>query len=507
MEARMLARIATIVALALLAGGCGKIAAVKDQVTRIDNAGVLLGRVDTDEKFAGQVIAAVFEQRSESSIALYRAVPVSSEGAFSAQVPPGNYLVAAFVDLNRDGRHQPDEPGAFHGAPTAVAVAAQGTERVSIRIDANSRPTLTGVDVDRTPRIATATGTVVPLSDPRFDPANYPVGLWRPLDFLASQGAGLYFLQDYDPKRVPVIFVHGIGDGPRRWEPAIASLDSTKFQPWVLYYPSGLRLETISNFFAGAVHELRSRYGFDEFAVVAHSMGGLVTRSFVQRLVAHDAQDAECLRLVITVNSPQGGLPSAASGVEYSPIVIPSWQDVAAGSEFLAKLDQRGWPASVPLHMVFSYDGDKNGDGTVPLPSQLPAVLQSEAVKLHGFQGTHVSTLADANFLGLMNRLLADSVAAPPPVAAWFDEWLGRWTGPEGTYLDLQRKGAAYAVTIRSLDRLSTYPARAVKDHLEFTRDGRTEALRATGGTDTGMKWLADRQRCLTVRSGEGYCR
>jgi hypothetical protein len=66
--------------------------------------------------------------------------------------------------------------------------------------------------------------------------------------------------------------------------------------------------------------------------IFVHGMGGLVTRSFVQRLAAHFPDEAGALRRVVTVNSPQGGMSSANTGVEYSPIVIPSWQDVAAKS-------------------------------------------------------------------------------------------------------------------------------------------------------------------------------
>jgi len=44
-------------------------------------------------------------------------------------------------------------------------------------------------------------------------------------------------------------------------------------------------------------------------------------------------------------------------------------------------------------------------------------------------------------------------------------------------------------------------------DQLRFERDGTAEVLRATRGADTGMKWLADKSNCLTVRAGEGYCR
>jgi len=41
----------------------------------------------------------------------------------------------------------------------------------------------------------------------------------------------------------------------------------------------------------------------------------------------------------------------------------------------------------------------------------------------------------------------------------------------------------------------------------EFERDGLQESIRPTNGDETGMKWLAGKKNCLTVRPGEGYCR
>ena len=38
-------------------------------------------------------------------------------------------------------------------------------------------------------------------------------------------------------------------------------------------------------------------------------------------------------------------------------------------------------------------------------------------------------------------------------------------------------------------------------------RDGRAESIAATTGDETGMKWLAGKTNCLTIKVGEGYCR
>lgn len=87
------------------------------------------------------------------------------------------------------------------------------------------------------------------------------------------------------------------------------------------------------------------------------------------------------------------------------------------------------------------------------------------------------------------------------------DRWIGRWTGPEGTYLSIARSTEGYTIEIADLDGPKSYAARAAGDHLEFERDGKTEAVRATNGEETGMKWLQEKSDCLTIKPGEGFCR
>lgn len=107
----------------------------------------------------------------------------------------------------------------------------------------------------------------------------------------------------------------------------------------------------------------------------------------------------------------------------------------------------------------------------------------------------------------------ADTPSAPtakvPDTQATFapDRWLGTWNGPEGTFLKLTGGGGQYEVTVQNLDGPRTFPGKAMGDGIEFERDGAKEVLRATHGAETGMKWLIDKKDCLTVRSGEGYCR
>ena len=87
------------------------------------------------------------------------------------------------------------------------------------------------------------------------------------------------------------------------------------------------------------------------------------------------------------------------------------------------------------------------------------------------------------------------------------DKWLGKWSGPEGTFLQLAGGNGKYEVTIQNLDGPRTFQGSAAGNQIAFERNGVKEFLHATNGAGTGMKWLSEKSDCLTVRVGEGYCR
>jgi hypothetical protein len=91
-----------------------------------------------------------------------------------------------------------------------------------------------------------------------------------------------------------------------------------------------------------------------------------------------------------------------------------------------------------------------------------------------------------------------------PPAS---DKWLGRWIGPEGTFLQLDGGQGNYQVTIQDLDGPRTFQGNSVESGIEFQRDGVKEVIRATNGNETEMKWLDGKLNCLTVHPGEGYCK
>jgi hypothetical protein len=103
-----------------------------------------------------------------------------------------------------------------------------------------------------------------------------------------------------------------------------------------------------------------------------------------------------------------------------------------------------------------------------------------------------------------LGNAASSNVTSPDPET---DNWLGQWNGPEGTFLRLEGGKGKYEITIQDLDGPRTYQGSAVGNEIHFERNGAMESIRATNGRETGMKWLSDKSDCLTIRSGEGYCR
>ena len=102
------------------------------------------------------------------------------------------------------------------------------------------------------------------------------------------------------------------------------------------------------------------------------------------------------------------------------------------------------------------------------------------------------------------------AISAVKPVSAedLRAQWLGKWIGPEGTYLQLSRQANAYRIVIQSLDGQRRFTGKPLgKDRIQFQRDDKTLQIRAGKGQDTGMKWLASKENCLIIETGEGYCR
>jgi len=85
---------------------------------------------------------------------------------------------------------------------------------------------------------------------------------------------------------------------------------------------------------------------------------------------------------------------------------------------------------------------------------------------------------------------------------------VGKWTGPEGTYLDVSKNGDKFKVELKNLDGSKTYDGTAKDGVIEFVRNGKTETVKTATGVETGMKGFEKETNCVVVTKGsEGFCR
>jgi hypothetical protein len=82
-------------------------------------------------------------------------------------------------------------------------------------------------------------GVVTEINKRIFNKAHGEKGLWSPVKLFEEIGSGVYFLEKYDPGKIPVLFIHGLAGFPQSWKTFFNKIDREKFQPWFYHYPSG----------------------------------------------------------------------------------------------------------------------------------------------------------------------------------------------------------------------------------------------------------------------------
>ncbi|MGH0037084.1 MAG: alpha/beta hydrolase [Myxococcota bacterium] len=354
----------------------------------------------------------------------------SDPGTFLFMLDAGEYRVGAYEDRNENGLLDPGERVTLPIENELLELAPGDHARVEISLHGHEVWQRDPIDVFKmVQRTAheqgrfslwafSAKGALAPdLSDPRFGPEQGPFGLWQPMDFLNRELAGIYLLEPYDPGRIPVLYVHGISGYPQQFETLIGQLDRERFQPWFYFYPSGFRLDGISTHLADLLQELKVRYEFDEIAVVAHSMGGLVSRGAILKYAA-DTKSQD-VKVFISINSPFGGDVKAKS-TEGAPIALPlSFEDMDPSSEYLtwvyyedpARTVFKPLPKPARHHMIMGFHGSGSpyNDGSVSIASQAHVDLQEHAASLRIWDYTHTGTLKQDRTVERVNRLLEET--------------------------------------------------------------------------------------------------
>jgi len=415
---------------------------VKEQQARVAANCPVEGEVVAERREAVPLVVLLLRQvgtdpAQRDSWVLADHFVLEGAGRWQFRASAGTYALAAFQDLNLDLMYQPGEPFLRMDAGGLIACATGEAHRnIALRIPSAGTSLVAGTfDIAKLQvrslhdqlRISlgevTAVGELAALSDARFAEAVAEDGLWRPFDFLFKGRPGVYFLESYDAGKMPVLFVHGINGTPANFRTLIERLDRQRFQPWVYYYPSGAALDMVADHLAQTMRKLQQQHGFGRFAVVAHSMGGLVSRGFLLRY--QESGGGAATPLFVTLATPWGGHKGAELGVRTAPVVVKVWIDMAPGSEYQRALyykdpaTQRRLPQNTPHHLLFTFKqgsatfGEAN-DGVVAVASQLSREAQRDAARLYGFNETHMGVLQSEEVSALLNELLR-AIPAPPP--------------------------------------------------------------------------------------------
>jgi pimeloyl-ACP methyl ester carboxylesterase len=105
---------------------------------------------------------------------------------------------------------------------------------------------------------------------------------------------GLYFLQPYDPDRIPVVFVHGLISTPFDWVKTINGLQADpeirkRYQFWVFAYPTGNPVLYSALRLREELAKVDKLYPDHKgYVLVGHSMGGLLSQAQVTSITRAD---------------------------------------------------------------------------------------------------------------------------------------------------------------------------------------------------------------------------
>lgn len=417
---RSFALVVLLVVFVIFIEGC-TLMKLRGETRLLEKVGVISGEVEGQTVHGKPIVVVLLGLSSENSAqpeSLMGKTILKEPGPFIFYAGDGTFRVSAFVDTNEDGRYQVNESVGWHDQPDVINLDGGG--RVE-NLHVNLRPPyevmhlypevsnqITDNISDYSKRFSL--GVQANLGQKTFVKDYGRMAFWEPLRFIETGAGGIFFLEPYTPEKTPILFIHGAGGQPDAWRTIVDRLDRKRFQPWMLFYPSGLRLDINRQWVANGLTELQQTFRFDNLIIVAHSMGGLLAGGVVVRLC--ESGHGDMVEKLITLSTPWGGHEFAAAGVARSPAVIPAWFDMVPGSDYQMKIFVDPWPPNLIYHLFFSYRGGfnvfagSNTDGVISISSQLLPAAQERAASIRGFDEDHTSILTSAAVIERLNNVL-----------------------------------------------------------------------------------------------------
>ena len=150
-----------------------------------------------------------------------------------------------------------------------------------------------------------------------------------------------------------------------------------------------------------------------------------------------------------------------------------------------------------------------------------PVLLSAMAAAIFAIGACETKTEVKNQPTASPSPAVTASPAISPEVAnpneAAIQQLIGKWAGPEGTFITItEKKGAdgkqqlprKFEIEIKDLDKAEKYEGTAKGKDIEFVRKGKTETVKAATGAETGMKGFEKETACVVVTKGsEGFCK
>lgn len=378
-------------------------------------AGRMTGAEDRDDAI---LLVAVAHKFATDEIVGWKLVPRALD-VYSILLPEGDYDLLFFADSDGDGVFESSElvgntdPSAPVGVRSAESADGFQIDGPVVAVDlAHPRTASVPVRIE----VAHSRNVFASLDDDFFAPRWGQRGLFQPIELMVHTQGYFFGLEDPDPRKVQVLFVHGAGGAPVEFSSLVEGLDRSRYQPWFFFYPSGLPLQQSAAVLSSTLELSAAELGLEHVVIVAHSMGGLVAYEAVSMLSQRGRPS--WLELLVSIATPYGGHDGARRGVERASEVVPSWRDVATGSDFLKRIDATPLPASLPFYLLFAYDNgarlgrvSPSGDGTITLRSQLSLPVHLRAQHSYGIDATHTGVLTDPTTRSILLDALAEHAA------------------------------------------------------------------------------------------------
>ena len=145
-----------------------------------------------------------------------------------------------------------------------------------------------------------------------------------------AESARLTRLQPYDPKKIPVLFIHGLQSTPATWTPMVNALRGDpvlrrNYQLWIFSYPTGYPVPYSALLLRRELDALNKVFpDHRPIVLVGHSMGGIISR-----LMITDSGGDKIWRIYFQKSPEQTDLSSKTKALLTEALIFKRRPDVS----------------------------------------------------------------------------------------------------------------------------------------------------------------------------------